>query len=82
MKKWQLQEAKNKFSEVVDNAFKHGPQFITRRGIETVVVISVNEYKRIITPKTSLVDFFRKSPLYGFELDIVRDKSYAREFEV
>ncbi|ETR70183.1 MAG: prevent-host-death family protein [Candidatus Magnetoglobus multicellularis str. Araruama] len=82
MKKWQLQEAKNKFSEVVDNAFKYGPQFITKRGIETVVVISVSEYNKIITPKTSLVDFFRKSPLYGVELDIVRDKSYEREFEL
>ncbi len=81
MKKWQLQDAKNKFSEVVDKAFKSGPQFITRRGIETVVVISVHEYKRLTSPKTGLVDFFRQSPLYGIDLDIERDKGYAREFE-
>jgi len=35
---WQLQEAKNKFSEVVDEALKHGPQVITKRGVETVIV--------------------------------------------
>ena len=79
MRKWQLQEAKNKFSEVVENASKHGPQFITKRGVETVVV---DEYKKIVAPKTSLVDFFRKSPLYSVELDLLRDKSYARELDI
>ena len=45
---WQLQEAKNKFSEVVDEAIKHGPQVITKRGIETVIVLSYAEYRKII----------------------------------
>jgi antitoxin Phd len=74
MDKWQLQDAKNKFSEVVNNAFKYGPQCITRRGIETVVVISVHEYTKLTSPKTSLVEFFRQSPLYGIDLELKRDK--------
>ena len=81
MKKWQLQDAKNKFSEVVDNAYNFGPQCITRRGVETVVVLSVNEYKKLTSPRTGLVEFFRQSPLYGIDFDIERDKSYARDFE-
>ena len=37
---WQLQEAKNKLSEVVDEAIREGPQVITGRGEEVAVVIS------------------------------------------
>jgi len=37
---WPLQDAKNKFSEVVNNAVHRGPQIITRRGVQTVVVLS------------------------------------------
>lgn len=81
MEKWQLQDAKNKFSEVIDKACRLGPQCITRRGVETAVVLSVHEYKKLVTPKTNLVDFFHQSPLYGIELDLERDKTCAREFE-
>ena len=38
---WQLQEAKNRFSEVVSRALTEGPQTVTRRGTEVVVVVSV-----------------------------------------
>lgn len=82
MEKWQLQDAKNKFSELVHKALTSGPQFVTRRGVESVVVLSVSEYKKLTAPKTDLVEFFRKSPLYGAELDLERDKSPAREFEL
>jgi prevent-host-death family protein len=37
---WQLQEAKNRFSQVVERALKQGPQIITRHGIEAVIVLS------------------------------------------
>jgi antitoxin Phd len=75
---WQLQEAKNKFSEVVEEALKKGPQTITRRGVETVVVLSSAEYQRIILSKTRLSDFFRESPLANTDLDLTRDKTDAR----
>ncbi len=39
-KTWQLQEAKNKFSRVVDDAVNSGPQIITRHGVEVAIVIS------------------------------------------
>jgi len=81
MQKWQLQDAKNKFSEVVDNASIFGPQCITRRGIETAVVLSMHEYRKLTSPTTGLVDFFRNSPFYGIDLDLERDKGSAREVE-
>ena len=76
---WQLQEAKNKFSRVVDNAVNSGPQIITRRGVEVAIVISYAEYQRIIAFRGSLSDFFAQSPLADIELDLERDRSGARK---
>ncbi|MHC1725637.1 MAG: type II toxin-antitoxin system Phd/YefM family antitoxin [Syntrophobacteraceae bacterium] len=76
---WQLQEAKNKFSEVVDEANQHGPQIITRRGVEVAVVLSCSEYRKIIASRKKLSAFFRSSPLVGLDIDLDRDKSNARE---
>lgn len=71
---WQLQEAKNKFSEVVEHALKHGPQVITRRGVETAIVLSIQEYRQLVLRQNKLSEYFRKSPLRGVELDLKRDK--------
>jgi len=76
---WQLQEAKNKLSRVIDNAINSGPQIITRRGVEVAIVLSYEEYKRMMATEHSLSDFFRKSPLAGIDLDLTRDKSEARD---
>lgn len=76
---WQLQEAKNKLSEVVEAALTQGPQIITRRGIETAVVISYAEYRRLALRQTKLSAFFQNSPLAGEALDLVRDQSALRE---
>ncbi len=74
---WQLQDAKSKFSELVQNAMNKGPQFVTRRGQESVVVISIQEYKKLRKPKGSLLSFFEKAPKVN--LDIKRDKSKDRD---
>ena len=41
---WALQDAKNRFSELVEQALHDGPQMVTRRGKETVVVLSVEAF--------------------------------------
>lgn len=76
---WQLQEAKNKFSKVVDEALAHGPQVVTRHGVETVVIISYDEFRKRQAAQTTLSQFFRESPLVGSEIDLERDKSLPRE---
>lgn len=75
---WQLQEAKNKFSEVVEEALAHGPQLITKRGVEAVIVLSYAEYRTMIIARQKLSDFFRESPLADVELDLTRDASPSR----
>lgn len=81
-KKWQLQEAKNKFSEVVRKASEEGPQTVTKHGKDSVVVLSAEEYRKLERPKTSLVEFFQKSPLSKVEVDLKRDKSHSRHVEL
>jgi prevent-host-death family protein len=76
---WQLQEAKNKFSRVVENAVNSGPQIITKRGVEVAIVISYAEYQKMIASRGRLSTFFRDSPLVGTNLDFDRDKSGIRQ---
>lgn len=62
---WTLQDAKNKFSAVVEAARAGEPQHVTRRGVEAVVVLSAEEYRRLAgldlkqkkTFKEHLLDF-------------------------
>ena len=79
---WALQDAKNRFSEVVEEALHKGPQWITRRGQDAVVVVSAPEYRKLKKTKGSLVEFFRESPLFGQELDLRRSKESARKVEL
>lgn len=78
---WQLQEAKNKFSEVVEEAVNHGPQLVTKHGIETVIVLSYETYQRLVLNQQKLSTFFRDSPLaeVADELDLSRDPRPARD---
>ena len=75
---WKLQDAKNRFSEVVDRALAEGPQTITRRGREVAVLLSVKDYSRLRKPRQSFVEFMRNSPLAeaiaSGELKIERSK--------
>ncbi len=73
-----MQEAKNRFSEVVEEAVHHGPQVITRRGIETVVVVAYTDYRRMLLQQKKLSDFFRESPIAETNLDLTRDQSGLR----
>lgn len=79
METWQLQDAKNRFSEVVNKALRNGPQVVTRRGKKTVVILSVEQYRKLVRPKTNIVDFFQKSPLRDVDMDLTRKKDLSRE---
>lgn len=79
MEHWQLQDAKNRFSEIVNKALRDGPQIVTRRGKKAVVIMSVEQYQRLVKPKVNIVDFFQESPLRGVDLDLTRQKDSARE---
>ena len=79
---WQLQEAKNRFSEMVNKALEEGPQTVTRHGEEVVIILSKAEYNRLVKSQTSLLEFFRQSPLVGIELELERDLSLPRDVDL
>ncbi len=79
---WKLQDAKNRFSEVVKRALKAGPQIVTLRGKETAVILSMEEYRRLARPEVGLVEFLRSSPLVGVELDVERTRDLGREVDL
>lgn len=81
-KVWALQDAKNRLSEVVEHAVSEGPQTITRRGKEIVVVLSIRDFRRLAASSDDLVTFFRQSPLAGVELDLERNRDYGRKVEL
>jgi prevent-host-death family protein len=44
---WQVYDAKARFSEFLDTALKDGPQIVTRRGVETAVLVPIDEWKHL-----------------------------------
>lgn len=75
MTSWQVQEAKNRFSEVVERASHGEVQIITRRGEETAVIIGIEAYRRLTTPAPRLIDVLHNAPSGFAELEISRDPS-------
>jgi antitoxin Phd len=82
MRSWQVQKAKARFRDLLRAAASSWPQQITKRGRAAAVVLSSEDYERLRAPKPSLVEFLRKSPWTGVELDIERDRSLAREVDL
>lgn len=76
MHTWQLQEAKSRFSEVVDLSLSEGPQMVTRRGQDAVVVLSALEYRRLIGA-TPLLGVLLNAPR-GEPLDMERSREGIR----
>ncbi len=74
MKAWQLQEAKAKFSEVVEAALNEGPQAVTKRGEDAVVVLSHQAFITLTQANTTLDDALAGAPE---ELTFERDKILA-----
>lgn len=74
---WNLTEAKNHLSELVNRALTEGPQRIVRRR-DMVIVITEEEYNRLCSQKPSFKDALLSAP--NFEgLDLTRDRSPMRE---
>ena len=80
--KWQLQEAKNRLSEVVRKAQQQGPQVITLHGKDAAVVVSAQDFGKFPRRKGRLVDFFRESPLVGIELSLTRSRDTGRRIDI
>jgi prevent-host-death family protein len=82
---WHLQDAKNNFSKVVRLARSEGPQTVTLRGERAAVVLSIDEYERLIAKTPSLGEFLLSGPVWDDELvEEVnrRNTSTARNIDV
>lgn len=75
---WQVQEAKAKLTQFMNEA-KEAPQVISRRGQPEVVAMSIEKYKELIGNQNDIVSFFQKSPLNGLEIDVDRKPSLMRD---
>ncbi len=74
---WNLADAKNRFSEVVNLALTEGPQRVRRRK-DTVVVVSAAEYERLTGERPAFRDYLAQGE--SFEgLDLARDQSPGRD---
>jgi prevent-host-death family protein len=79
---WKLQDAKAQFSKIVADALKMGPQYVTRRGAKTVVVVSVNDYEELLSSKPSFKDFLLGCPKIDDDFEIERQKDFSRSIDL
>ncbi|PAW90457.1 MAG: type II toxin-antitoxin system prevent-host-death family antitoxin [Pedosphaera sp. Tous-C6FEB] len=77
---WQLQEAKNQLSLVVEDALTKGPQTITRHGKPTVVVVAVKEFQQKRPKRKGIVELF--AALKGSGIDLERVRDFPREVKL
>jgi antitoxin Phd len=77
---WSLQDAKARFSELVNRTLSEGAQIVSRHGKEVVAVIPVGEYRRLSRPQSTLSEFLLAAP--RVTLDVDRDQSGDRDIEL
>ena len=69
MGSWAVQDAKARFSELLDTAEQSGPQTITKRGVETAVLVPIGKWRELNQPQTpNLIDVLMSGP--KFEIPI------------
>jgi prevent-host-death family protein len=78
---WQVQEAKQKLSELIQRAIDEGPQIVTRRGKEVVVVVSIEEYRRLRGGRPDFKSFLVGGPDFD-ALELDRATDLPREVEL
>ena len=74
--RWQLQEAKQRFSELIRSVEADGPQVVTRHGEDVAVVISIAEYRHLRHKGENFKAFLQSAP--DLDLDINRPMQPAR----
>lgn len=81
---WKLQDAKAKFSQLVDKARTIGPQYVTRHGKNAVVVLSVEDYENMVANKPDFKDFLLSVPKISEDEShyFERQKDYPRDIEL
>jgi antitoxin Phd len=77
---WKLQDAKARFSELVRRAQTEGPQRVTVRGHDAVVVIAADELERLLPPTSDTMPFVAFMESLSVDgLDLTRDRDLGRD---
>ncbi|MEV0621055.1 type II toxin-antitoxin system Phd/YefM family antitoxin [Nonomuraea sp. NPDC050404] len=71
---WQVQEAKQRFSEVLRRAHDEGPQIVTRHGQDVAVILDMEEYRQLTGKQSDFKEFLLSAPDLSL-LDLSRDTS-------
>lgn len=78
VKTWPVQDAKARFSELLDNCLAEGPQLVTRRGVDAAVLVPVEEWRRLTqNTRTSLKELLL-SPSPRFEIPVPERGKFVR----
>jgi prevent-host-death family protein len=80
--RWQVQEAKQRFSEVLRAAETGEPQIVTKHGEEIVVVIDIAQYHRLRGGAASLMSYLRADPLVDVDVEFERRSDQPREIDL
>ena len=75
--RWQVQDAKQRFSELIRTARTEGPQVVTRHGEEIAVVIDIADYRHLKGETAEFKDYLRSGPDFG-DLDLARPAEHPR----
>jgi prevent-host-death family protein len=59
---WQIQDAKQRFSEMIRAVASEGPQVITRHGEDVAVIVDIGEYRRLTRPGADLASILLGGP--------------------
>jgi prevent-host-death family protein len=62
---WQIQDAKQRFSEMIRAVTSKGPQVITRHGEDVAVIVDISEYRRLTRPSVDLTGILLGGPKLG-----------------
>ena len=79
--RWQIQQAKARFSELVERTLKEGPQTVTRHGKAVAIVVAAEEYRRLRSGGKSLKALLAAAPLEGVEITRSRNTARAVDLE-
>lgn len=77
---WQVQTAKQRFSELVERAVSEGPQIVTKHGRATVAVVEIGEFRRLSGTSLDFKEFLLSGPDLSI-LDLERSKDLPREID-
>ena len=79
---WKVQDAKARFSELLNTALKKGPQIVTRRGVEAAVLVPIEEWNRLQKATRPNLKDLLLTPEPRFDDFVLQRRNLRRRSEV